>query len=119
MSSSHRLGRSAERLAVQLLQGRGWRILERNWRFGHKELDLVAERDDVVAFVEVKARTGTAFGHPIQAIDGRKRRDLAVAARAWIARYGRRDAVYRFDSVTVLRTGSGTRVEHTPDAWRI
>lgn len=119
MGNSHELGRNAEARAAAYLRTRGWRIRHANWRCRHKEIDLVAERDGVVAFVEVKARTGTAYGHPLEAIDPRKRRGLAQAARLWVARHGRRGEAYRFDTVSVLATPEGLSVEHTEDAWRL
>ncbi len=58
MSSSHALGRTSEDLACAFLKSAGWRILERNYRAGHKEIDIIATRARVIAFVEVKARAG-------------------------------------------------------------
>ncbi len=118
MARAHDLGRRGEELAAAYLRSRGWRILDRNWRFHHKELDLVAERAGVIAFVEVKARTGTG-AHPLEAITAAKRRELGVAARGWIARRGRAGASYRFDAVTVTRRAGRVRLEHVPDAWRL
>jgi putative endonuclease len=119
MGRSHRFGRRAEDLVAAHLEAGGWRILDRNWRFRHKELDLVAERDGVVAFVEVKARAAGGWGHPLDAITAAKRRELSVAARAWIARRGGRSARYRFDAAVVVRDGDTTTLEHFEDAWRL
>jgi putative endonuclease len=118
MSASHEFGRRAEDLAAGYLRRHGWRIVARNWRFHHKEIDLVAERGGVVAFVEVKARGGDDWGHPFRAVGGAKRRDLTTAARAWIARAERTGMSYRFDVVSVLRKGSDLQLEHLEDAWR-
>ena len=85
----------------------------------HKELDLVAERGGLVAFVEVKARAAGSWGHALHAITAAKRKDLAVAARGWIAAHGRPFHSFRFDAVVVVRGPSGTRVEHVEDAWRL
>lgn len=119
MARAHELGVRGEGLAVAHLRRTGWRILATNWRFGHKEIDVVAERDGIVAFVEVKTRSGTRFGHPLEAVTGRKRRDLATAARGWIARHGRAGGLYRFDALYVLRVGAETTVRHIEDAWRL
>ena len=118
MARSHELGKRGEALAAALLAARGWTILERNWRFGHKEIDLIAEREGTVAFIEVKARSGRAFGHPLDAVTVRKRRELEIAARVWIARNGRCGQSYRFDAVWVLREGAELSVRHVEDAWR-
>lgn len=119
MGRSHEVGTRGESLAAELLRRGGWTILERNWRFRHKEIDVIAERSGTVAFVEVKARSGAAFGHPLEAVTGRKRRDLAVAARAWVARHGRPGQTYRFDAVWVLREGRAVSIRHVEDAWRL
>lgn len=116
----HELGRRAEEVAAGYLEARGWVILDRNYRAGRKEVDLVARRGDLVAFVEVKARRGPACGHPLEAITRRKRGDLAAVARQWLAE--RREFVpsVRFDAVAVLaRDGERWLVHHVPDAWRL
>jgi putative endonuclease len=119
MSSGHRFGRRAESLVADHLRACGWRILERNWRFRHKEVDLVVERDGVVAFVEVKGRRAGAVVHPLEAITPTKRRDLALAARGWVAKRGRPGVSYRFDAATVVKDGTRVTVEYTEDAWRL
>ena len=116
---SQRTGRRGEVLAAQYLASRGWRILDRNWRFHHKEIDLVVERQGIVAFVEVKSRASDTLEHPLRAIHPRKQRDLATAARGWIARRGRRYGSFRFDAVIVLSSSAGVVVEHVEDAWRL
>lgn len=114
------LGARGEALAAALLERAGWRILARNWRSGHREIDLIAERDGVVAFVEVKTRAGLGFGHPAEAITAQKRRDLARAAQMWILRNGRPGWVYRFDAVAIWWPPQGPpRLEHIEDAWRL
>ena len=116
---SNRFGERGEALAAAYLEGRGWTVLDRNWRFHHKEIDLVVERGGVVAFVEVKARTAGAWDGALGAITARKRRDLAIAARGWIVSRGRGYATFRFDAVTVSRCRTRLRVEHIEDAWRL
>lgn len=114
------LGDRGEALAARFLERAGWTVLARNYRLGHKEIDLVARRGEVVAFVEVKARAGPGFGHPLEAITWRKRREIAQVAQAWIDRHGRPGESYRFDAVAVLApAGAAPRVEHVEDAWRL
>lgn len=88
-------------------------------RFGREEIDLVIRRGGLVAFVEVKGRGRTDRGHPLGAIDHRKRSAIARVARDWIARHGRHGDVYRFDAVSVTPGARGWRVEHVADAWRL
>lgn len=115
-------GQSAEHAAAALLERSGWTILARNWRFQHKEIDLVARRGEIVAFVEVRARASSLHGHPLETIGWRKRRRLQAAAQAWVARHGVPGDVYRFDVVTLLtegRDGTAAVAEHLEDAWRL
>ncbi len=113
-----RRGRYFEALAEVLLKKRGWRVLDRNVRFLHKEIDLVVEKDGLVAFVEVKGRSGPAFGHPLEAITWRKRRAISIVANAWIARSDFRARSYRFDAVSVrIMPGGVVDLEHVEGAW--
>ncbi|HLL45831.1 MAG TPA: YraN family protein, partial [Longimicrobiaceae bacterium] len=109
-----------EQLAADHLVRAGWTVLHRNFRMGRKEIDLVARRGEVVAFVEVKTRGGRGYGHPLEAITWKKRREIGQVASAWIDRHGREGDVYRFDAVAVLVSGGGEPViEHVEDAWRM
>lgn len=119
MARSHELGRGGEALAARFLERKGWVILERNYRLGHAEIDLVARRGGTLAFVEVKTRSGPAFGHPLAAVTAQKRREIERVARAWIQRWGRAEYSYRFDAVAITwHRGARPLVEHVPDAWR-
>jgi putative endonuclease len=114
------LGDRGEGLAADHLSRSGWTILHRNFRLGHKEIDLVARRGEVVAFVEVKTRGGRGYGHPLEAITLRKRREIFAVAGAWIERFGAETDTYRFDAVSVLVAGGGEPlIEHVEDAWRM
>lgn len=116
---THAAGTRYEAAAALHLEARGWTVLERNVRFGRREVDLVVRRGNVVAFVEVKGRRGAACGHPLEAITARKRREVERVARWWVARRAERGEVYRFDAVAVQEDGIGRlQVEHVPDAWR-
>lgn len=111
-------GRRFEDLAVRHLQSLGWRVVGRNVRAGRREIDLIVRKDRLVAFVEVKGRTGSGTGHPLEAITHRKRREIAHVARAWIREQGRVGEAYRFDAVAVTRAPRGWHLEHVEDAWR-
>jgi len=118
MASHHDLGRTGEALAAAYLQARGWTVLDRNYRFGHKEIDLVVRRGRTVAFVEVKSRASSRFGDPILAITRAKRREIHRVATVWIARHGHVGDEYRFDAVTVVWNAGQTVISHVEDAWR-
>jgi putative endonuclease len=110
-------GELGERIAERWLRRQGWRIVQRRFRSGHRDIDLVAERDGLVAFVEVKARRGQRFGDPVEAVTWKKQRELGRSARVWIARHGRAPEAYRFDVIGVLVTGPHVRVRHIENAF--
>ncbi|HKK93803.1 MAG TPA: YraN family protein [Longimicrobiales bacterium] len=116
---THLRGRAFEHLAADHLRRLGYRIVARNVRAGREEIDLVVRNGDVVAFVEVKGRTCVHHGHPLMAIDRRKRARIARVAREWIGRHGRPGDTYRFDAVAVTRGPQGWRTHHVADAWRL
>jgi putative endonuclease len=92
-------------------------VVQRRFRSGHRDIDLVVEREGLVAFVEVKARRGAGFGGPVEAVNWRKQKELGRSARVWVARHGRRDDAYRFDVVGVLVEGQRVRIRHVEDAF--
>jgi putative endonuclease len=118
-AATQMLGEEGERIAEAWLVQRGWRILDRRFRSGHRDLDLVAERSGVVAFVEVKARRGKSFGHPVEAVNWRKQRELTRSATVWMARFGGTIQLFRFDVVGVLMDESGTRIRHVENAFSV
>ena len=111
------LGELGERIAERWLRKRGWRVMQRRFRSGHRDIDLVVERDGVVAFVEVKARRGAGFGGPVEAVNWRKQKELGRSARVWVDRHGRQYEAYRFDVIGVLVLGSRVRIRHVPNAF--
>jgi putative endonuclease len=120
VASTFDRGREFEDVARRFLVERGWTVLGRNVRFGRREIDLIVRRGTTVAFVEVKGRRGSGFGHPLDAITPRKRSEIHRVARWWILRHGLDEWEYRFDAVAVSgRPGETPAVEHVEDAWRI
>jgi putative endonuclease len=116
---SHELGRTSETLACSFLKARGWRILERNYRAGHKEIDIIASRGGTVAFIEVKARAGNAWGHALEAITWAKRREIAHVARTWIGTHPAAAKEYRFDAIAITWRGTSYLIEHVENAWTL
>lgn len=110
----HKRGLAGEEQAIQYMLARGWHIVAHRFRVGHTEIDLIARQGSLVAFVEVKSRRGTAFGSPLEAVTGAKRRELVKAARVWVDRFGRPSDVYRFDCITLVNN----HLEHLADAFR-
>lgn len=113
------LGIEGERLALAYLTACGWAVEAHRFRLGRHDVDLVARRGHLVAFVEVKTRRSEGFGSPLEAVSRRKQRDIARTAALWVLRHGRSDDVYRFDLIAVQeRRGAGPIIEHVEDAWR-
>jgi putative endonuclease len=112
-------GQLGERIAERWLRQRGWHVVERRFRNGRRDIDLVVRRESTVAFVEVKARKGDDFGGPVEAVHWRKQRELKRSAQVWIDRHGQPPEDYRFDIVGVLVSGDRVRVRHIQDAFAI
>jgi putative endonuclease len=123
-AARQRTGRQAEELVARRLAAAGWRIVERNARTRHGELDIVALDRHTLVFLEVKAgRAGAAFGpeRPVLAVDARKQRRVRRLATAWLAerRSLRPYAEIRFDAVGVTfdRAGRVADYEHLQGAF--
>jgi putative endonuclease len=116
-AATQALGELGERIAERWLRRRGWRVMQRRFRSGHRDIDLVVERDGLVAFVEVKARRGDRFGGPVEAVNWRKQKELGRSARVWIDRHGRSLEAYRFDVIGVLVAGTRVRIRHVENAF--
>jgi putative endonuclease len=112
-------GELGERIAERWLRRHGWRVVQRRFRNGHRDIDLVMEREGLVAFVEVKARRGSEFGDPVEAVNWKKQKELTRSAHVWIDRHGRPFESYRFDVVGILVDGDRVRVRHVADAFAL
>lgn len=119
MSATKTLGDLGEELTVQYLRERGYAVLDRQWRCRYGELDVVA-RDlcGVVCFVEVKLRSGTAYGLPREFVGGRKREKLRKTALAYLSAHNL-DACARFDVAEVYwdKWHDAFRLEYLEDAF--
>lgn len=108
-------GSLGEERAAQLLISRGLSILDKNWRHGRGELDLVCrDADGTVVFVEVKSSRGHWAGDPGEWITPAKQRQVAKLALAWLVRHRATEANVRFDAVLVR----SDEIEHVVDAFR-
>jgi len=104
------LARIGEDHAARYLRSRGYRIRERNFRARSAEVDIIAEHDNVLVFVEVKARSSTHFAEPRESVTPSKQRRITRAAASYIGARERRERLTRFDVVEVHLTPEG-RVE--------
>lgn len=116
MAEHNDLGTEGEGLALSYLRGKGYIILETNWRYGKNEVDIIAEDGEFIVIVEVKTRSTDYFGRPEFAVDKRKQRLLIWAANAYILRKNL-DREARFDIVSVLDGPEGFEISHIEDAF--
>lgn len=115
--SSHDTGVRGEVLTAQFLKNKGYHILEKNFRTPLGEIDLIAEKDGILAFVEVKLRRGLGMGSPAQAVDARKQKRILHAAQLYVQRTGEADRPLRFDVAEVF-DGPTPEIHYIPDAFR-
>jgi putative endonuclease len=114
MRAKDAVGRYGENVAARHLEGRGWQVVDRNWRGRSGELDVVALDGDELVVVEVKTRRGTGYGHPAEAVTPVKLRRLRRLAGEWMTDHpATRYRSVRIDVVAVLVPRSGAaRLEH-------
>ena len=110
-SATARTGRGGENAAAAMLQGMGWTILDRNWRSGHLELDLVCREGDTLVFVEVKTRARDGMQSPVEALTPVKKERLVRAAQHWLADHDAWDSPCRFDLACVVAQGDYYQTE--------
>jgi len=102
-------GAFGEALVARWYEARGYTVLDRNWRDGRTgELDLVLGKGDrLIVFCEVKSRSSTAYGDPLEAVDARKLARIRRLAASWLVAHDRRGVEVRIDVAGVL----GTKVD--------
>ena len=108
-------GHGAEAFVESVLVNKGYRIVARQFRTRHGEIDLIALDGDEVVFVEVKARRSRASGDPEEAVGLRKIRHIESVGEAWLEQSGRVDDPWRIDVVAVVTGEEGIEVEHFED----
>jgi len=116
MSLQMKRGMKAEALASRYLEQAGYIILERNWRWDHAEIDLIAKDGDTIVIVEVKARSSTIYGYPEEAVDERKIYHLCRASEAYIEKQ-KLDCPLRFDIISIIFKQKQTKIKHFKDAF--
>jgi len=116
MISQHDTGKIAEEIAEQHLLKLGYKILDKNWYYGHLELDIVAQDGNELVIVEVKSRNGIRYEHPSEAVTDTKIKRIIDAADAYILEKNL-DLETRFDVITVIFFKQNFELEHFKDAF--
>lgn len=109
-------GIKGEEIAARFLKEKGYTILERNWRFRHKEVDIIARDGNYLVIVEVKTLKSPISGDPVDGVSIRKQRLLIDAAEIYL-NYRNLDLEVRFDVVSIILSGRRTQVEHIVEAF--
>ena len=124
MAEHNDLGKWGEDVALAYLLDQGYRLLDRNWHQGHRDLDLIMQQDDTLVIVEVRTRRNNLFMDPEQTVDALKMLSLSKAANAYI-RLHRISLNIRFDIVAITGTPSSdftiNNIEdafYPPAIWR-
>lgn len=117
MAEHNDLGKWGENVALAYLLDQGYRLLDRNWHQGHRDLDLIMQQDDTLVIVEVRTRRNNLFMAPEQTVDALKMLSLSKAANAYI-RLHRISLNIRFDIVAITGTPSSDfTINHIEDAF--
>ena len=119
MAEHNELGKWGEDEAALYLEDEGYVIIDRDWKIGKRDLDILALSPDgkTLAVVEVKTRSGDDYQRPEEAVDGRKMRNLAIAANAYVKEH-QVDKELRFDIISVVGVGHQVKcLEHLKDAF--
>lgn len=112
--NKRKIGGCYEEMAAVYLQKMGYRVLERNYRCARGEVDLICKDGGYLVFVEVKYRTDSHMGSPLEAVDQRKQSHIRAAAMYYLYSHGmKEDCACRFDVVGIL----GDRIELVRDAF--
>lgn len=115
MAAHNELGKWGEDTAAAYLEEKGYQIIERDWKSGHHDLDIVAKEDNTLVIVEVKTRRSRLFGDPEEAIDYKKRQSLQSAINHYVKSH-RTSHDVRFDIISIVgMIGSQPEIEHIKD----
>lgn len=117
MSEHNDIGRNGEDVASAYLIQIGYKIVTRNWRFGPKEIDIIAQDGQTMVFVEVKTRSTLAFELPQEAVTPKKMRNLIEAADAYLQQHDIQ-LNSRFDIVSVLNGNPPKVIDHLIGAFQ-
>ena len=116
MARHNDTGRLGEEAAVELLISKGYAIVDRNWRCGRMEIDIIAQRGERLAIVEVKTRSDAATDDPVAAVDRRKQLSMVRAATAYVEA-DELPHELQFDIIGISGTPGNFTIEHVEDAF--
>lgn len=115
-NNSQKLGKEGEKMAQEFLIHQGYAILETNWRFKKYEVDIIGQKDNIVVFFEVKARSTNAFGEPELFVNKKKQGFLVAAANHYLQDKAMQCEA-RFDVLSLLPINNNLTVKHLEGAF--
>lgn len=116
MAQHNELGKKGEQMAVDFLKKNGYDIVERNYRFDKAEVDIIARQQDILAIIEVKARSTADFGDPQDFVKPKQIKNLVKAVDEYVT-VNDLDVEVRFDIIAVTKEGKLYKIEHLKDAF--
>lgn len=116
MATHNELGQLGENLALDYLLNKEYKLLERNYRFKHLEIDLIMKDKDYLIFVEVKTRQTAEIGEPYLAVTRKKQKQIIKAANQYILESDWQNEA-RFDVVSIVHNSYRTKIEHIDNAF--
>lgn len=116
MAKHNDLGALGEEMAVDFLQKDNYKIIERNWRFKKAEIDIIAQKNDILSVVEVKTRSSDYFGNPQDFVNEKKIQLLVEAINEYVISKDL-DVEVRFDIIAITKKNNDFKIEHLEDAF--
>jgi len=116
MAKHNEIGKKGEQIALEFIKDKNYKILHTNWRFGKKEIDIVAINNKMLAIIEVKTRTSTNFSLPEQTVSLQKQKFLIDAANAYVEIFNI-DLEIRFDIISIIINNNKQKIDHLEDAF--
>ncbi|MDR0825427.1 MAG: YraN family protein [Prevotella sp.] len=116
MAEHNDLGKEGENAAATYLQQKGYKIIKRNWIYEKYEIDIIAQDDEYIVFVEVKTRSSSQWGNPEDAVSKGKIKRIVEAADFYLKEYDI-DSPARFDVIAAIWTGQKFEIDHIDDAF--
>lgn len=109
---NYKKGKQGEDIAKQYLIENNYKIIDTNWHYSkNAEIDIIAENNGILVFIEVKTRTSTAYGHPFEAITKTKINKIYTAIFAYLKETDRKYKSYRFDGIAIIGLNN-PKIEH-------
>lgn len=111
-------GAAGEQMATRYLEEQGCVILDRNYRYGHKEVDIIALDHGVLAVIEVKTRAGDTFLVPEESVDHQKRLNIIRVASNYVRKNHRTEPI-RYDIIAIIGKGTDAKIKHIKNAFNV